>query len=203
MIPGFQDISLIKRFNTLNSKGYRLAFIAGLLLFSACENDMKDIQKISSQEVSKPINRTTGLDVIYSDSARVKFRLTTPLLLEYTAKNYREMPKGLKIVGFDPKNPMKEESRIVADYGIERQNEKIIELRGNVVATNSQGQTFKSDELIWDQGKKIRYSNKPVQLSFADGTILYGTGATTSESMYPWTMQNTTGQIPVNQNFGQ
>ncbi|MFD1256988.1 LPS export ABC transporter periplasmic protein LptC [Mucilaginibacter terrae] len=194
---------MINIFAFLISKGYWLAFIAGLLLFSACENDMKDIQKISSQEVSKPINRTTGLDVIYSDSAKVKSRLTAPLLLEYTDKHFREMPKGLKIVSYDSAKGMKEAGQIMADYGIERQNDKIIELRRNVVATNIQGQTFKSDELIWDQNKKIFYSNKPVQITFADGTIFYGTGASSNESMYPWTIQNTTGQIPVNQNFGQ
>lgn len=203
MIPGLTDTNLTKNLTAICSKGYRLAFLAGLLLFSACENDMKAIQKISSQEVSKPINRTTGLDVIYSDSAKVKYRLTTPLLLEYTDKNFREMPKGLKIVGFDASKAMKQSSQLIADYGIERQNDKIIELRKNVVATNVKGETFKSDELIWDQGKKIFYSNKPVQLTFADGTVFYGTGATTTESMYPWTIQNTTGQIPVNQNFGQ
>jgi len=203
MIPGLGDINLINTLVVFNSKGYRLALIAGLLLFSACENDMKDIKKISAQEVSKPINRTTGLDVIYSDSAKVKSRLTTPLLLEYTDKHFREMPKGLKIVSYDSAKGMKEAGQITADYGIERQNDKIIELRRNVVANNVQGQTFKSDELIWDQNKKIFYSNKPVQITFADGTIFYGTGASSNESMYPWTIQNTTGQIPVNQNFGQ
>ena len=203
MIPGSKNINLIKQLIASNSKGYRLAFIVGLLLFSACENDMKAIQKISAQEVSKPINRTTGLDVIYSDSAKVKSRLTTPLLLEYTDKHFREMPKGLKIISYDAANGMKEASQIVADYGIERQNDKIIELRRNVVASNDKGETFKSEELIWDQAKKIFYSNKAVQLTFADGTVFYGTGATCNESMYPWTIQNTTGQIPVNQNFGQ
>jgi LPS export ABC transporter protein LptC len=203
MIPGLTDTNLTNILSAISSKGYRLAFIAGLLLFSACENDMKAIQKISAQEVSKPINRTTGLDVIYSDSGKVKYRITAPLLLEYTDKGYREMPKGVKIIGFDPKNTMKEKSELVADYGIERQKDKVIELRRNVVATNEKGEKFKSDELIWDQTKKIYYSNKPVQLTFADGTIFYGSGATSSESMYPWTIQNTTGQIPVNQNFGQ
>ena len=203
MIPGSENINLINTFNILNSKGYRLAFIAGLLLFSACENDMKDIKKISAQEVNKPINRTTGLDVIYSDSAKVKSRLTAPLLLEYTDKHFREMPKGLKIISYDSAKGMKEAGQITADYGLERQNDKMIELRRNVVAKNIQGQIFKSEELIWDQNKKIFYSNKPVQITFADGTIFNGTGASSNESMYPWTIQNTTGQIPVNQNFGQ
>ncbi|MDT3402946.1 LPS export ABC transporter periplasmic protein LptC [Mucilaginibacter terrae] len=178
-----------------------LAALAGILCLSACENDLKAIQKISAQEVSKPISTTTGLDVITSDSAVIKMHLTSPLLIEYLDKHFQEMPKGLKIISYDSKG--KEEGEITADYGIQRENENIIELRRNVVCKNSQGETFKSDELIWDKGKRTIYSNKPVQISFSDGTILYGTGADSNESMYPWTIKNTTGQIPVNQNFGQ
>lgn len=175
--------------------------LTAIVLFSSCENDLKAIQKISAQEVSKPVSTTTGLDIITSDSSKVKFHLTSPLMLEYSEKHYQEMPKGVKITSYDANR--KQDGEITAEYGIRRENENIIELRRNVVAKNAQGETFKSDELFWDMGKKTIYSNKPVQLSFADGTILYGTGANTNESMYPWTIKNTTGQIPVNQNFGQ
>lgn len=198
MMFGSANTSSIKNFTHTCCM---LAALAGILFFSACENDLKAIQKISAQEVSKPVSTTTGLDVIVSDSAKLKFRLTTPLMIEYLDKNFQEMPKGLKIVSFDING--KQEGEIIADYGIQRENEDIIELRRNVVCKNSQGETFKSDELIWDKGKRTIYSNKPVQISFSDGTILYGTGADSNESMYPWTIKNTTGQIPVNQNFGQ
>ncbi|WP_342647032.1 LPS export ABC transporter periplasmic protein LptC [Mucilaginibacter sp. CSA2-8R] len=183
---------------------YRLALVAGLLLFSACENSLKDIQKISAQEVSKPISTTTGLDVTYSDSAKVQFRLTAPLLLDYIDKKFKEMPKGLKIIKYEttPKGVV-QTAQITADYGIMREGDKLIELRRNVVATNQKGDVFKSEELFWDQGKRQIYSNKLVQLSSSNGTNLYGTGASTNESMYPWIIKNTTGQIPVNQNFGQ
>lgn len=177
--------------------------MAGLLLFSACENSLKDIQKISAQEVSKPISTTTGLNVIYSDSAKVQFQLTAPLMLDHSDTKVKEMPKGVKIVKFEttPKG-VTQTAQITADYGIQR-SDRVIELRRNVVATNQKGDIFKSDELFWDQGKREIYSNKLVQLTSSNGTNLYGTGATTNESMDPWIIKNTTGQIPVNQNFGQ
>ena len=57
---------------------YLPVLLTGMLLFSACENSLNDIQKIASQEEDKPISRSTGVDVIYSDSAKVKARLQTP-----------------------------------------------------------------------------------------------------------------------------
>jgi LPS export ABC transporter protein LptC len=205
MIPGSRDTVLIKKKTLVNFTWRWLAFLAGPLLFSACENDMKAIRKISAQEVSKPISTTTGVDVIYSDSAKVQFHLTAPLMLDYMEKRFQETPKGVKIVRYEKntRGEVVQSGQITADYAIMRENDRIIEFRRNVVATNIKGETFKSDELIWDQGKKLLTTNKPVRLSFADGTVFYGTGANTNESMYPWNIENTTGQIPVNQNFGQ
>jgi LPS export ABC transporter protein LptC len=204
MILGLHATALIKIVNNIQNIKYWLALMAGLLLFSACENSLKDIQKISSQEVSKPISTTTGLDVTYSDSAKVQFRLTAPLLLDYIDKKFKEMPKGVTIIKYEttPKGVM-QTGQITADYGIMRESDKVIELRRNVVAKNEKGETFKSEELIWDQGKREIYSHKFVQMTSPNGTNLYGSGATTNETMYPWIIQNTTGQIPVNQNFGQ
>lgn len=202
MIPGSRNIDLIKpTLNILALQWRILALLAGMALMSACENDLKAIQKISSQEVSKPVNRTTGLDVIMSEDAVVKVHLTAPLLLEYINKNYKEMPNGLKVVEYD--SLMKESSVLTADYGIQRANENIIELRKNVVATNAKGETFKSDELIMDMVKKEYHSDKPVQVTFADGTYLSGTNFKSDQAMSHWTMGNTQGQIPVNQNLGQ
>ncbi|GGI51824.1 hypothetical protein GCM10011425_30360 [Mucilaginibacter galii] len=188
-------------FNALRIQWQLLVVLAGVAMLSACENDLKAIQKISSQEVSKPINRTTGLDVVMSEDALVKVHLTSPLMIEYLDKNFKEMPKGLKVVEYD--SLMKESSVLTADYGIQRSNENIIELRKNVVAVNAKGETFKSDELIMDMVKKEYHSDKPVQVTFADGTFLSGTNFKSDQAMSHWTMGNTTGQIPVNQNLGQ
>ncbi len=171
--------------------------IAGLALITGCENDLKTLQKISANEVNKPVERYTGVDVIYSDSAKVKAHMTAPLMLNYkVAKPYTEMPKGVKVVFYD--NNLKESSTIVSDYAIRREAEKTIELRKNVVGTNAQGDTFNSDELVWDESTKQIHSNKLVHVRMADGSVTDGTSFTSDESFNHWKLDNGTGKFPVN-----
>jgi len=171
--------------------------IAGMALITGCENDLKDLQKISAKEVNKPIERYTDVDVIYSDSARVKAHMTSPLMLNYkVAKPYTEMPKGVKVIFYD--KDLVETCTIVADYGIRREAEKTIELRKNVVGTNAKGETFSSDELIWDQGSRQIHSNKLVHVKMADGSITDGTSFTSDESFNHWILNQAKGDIHVN-----
>jgi len=170
--------------------------IAGIALITGCENDLKDIQKISANEVSKPITQYTNVDIIYSDSAKVKAHMTSPLMIQYQVeKPYTEMPKGVKVIFYD--NMMKESSTITADYGVQREKEKLIELRKNVVGTNAQGDTFSSEELIWDEGTKQVHSSKLVHVKLADGTVTDGDSFKSDESFSHWTMSQARGKINV------
>jgi LPS export ABC transporter protein LptC len=171
--------------------------IAAIALLTGCENDLKDLQKISANEVSKPIERYTNVDVIYSDSARVKAHMTAPLMIIYKVKKpYTEMPKGVNVKFYD--NNLKESSTIVADYAIRRDSQKTIELRKNVVGTNIKGDRFTSDELIWDESTKQIHSNKLVHVRMADGSITDGTSFTSDENLDHWIMTQGTGIIHVN-----
>lgn len=179
------------------SKLFLPVVIAGMTFLAGCENDLKDLQKISANEVSKPIEKFTGVDVIYSDSAKVKAHMTAPLMINYKVKKpYTEMPKGVKIIFYD--NNLVESSTIVADYAIRREVEKVIELRKNVVGTNAKGDTFSSEELIWDEATKQIHSNQLVHVKMADGSITDGTSFTSDENFDHWIMQQGKGIIHVN-----
>jgi LPS export ABC transporter protein LptC len=171
--------------------------IAGIALLTGCENDLKDLQKISATEVNKPIERYTGVDVIYSDSAKVKAHMTSPLMVNHLGeKPYTEMPKGVKVIFYD--NELKESSTIIADYAIRREKEKVIELRKNVVGTNVGGDTFTSDELIWDETAKQIHSNKLVHVKMADGSVTDGTSFISDENLTHWKLNQGKGIIHVN-----
>jgi len=174
------------------------ALFVTVLLFSACENDINKIREISAKEINTTVQQTTGVDVIYSDSARVKIHLTAPLMLDYTqkAKPYTVMPKGVKVQFFN--DSLKASSTVVADSAVNLQAEKLIKLYHNVVATNDKGETFKSDELIWDQNTKKLHSDKQVQIRMADGTVMNGTRFESNQSLWPWTLDQSTGVIQVN-----
>jgi LPS export ABC transporter protein LptC len=171
-----------------------------VLTLSACENSLNDIKKIASKESDKPISRSTDVDIIYSDSAKVKIRVTAPLVIDHddTNKPYREMTKGIKLVFYNDDLTIK--GTITADYAIQRDKENITEFRKNVVATNSQGQTFKSEELIDDENQKKFYSTKPVAItSSSNGDVMYGSGANSNSSMFPWNIDNSTGVFHVDE----
>lgn len=178
---------------------YLPAVLICMLALSACENSLNDIQKIASKEEDKPISTSKGVDVIYSDSAKVKARLLTPLMIELDDKDksYQEMPKGIKIIFYD--DSLKQKGTITSDYAIRLEKENTITFRRNVVATNSQGETFKSEELVYDQTNKKLTTTKPVEINMGNGDIMQGIGATSNESLYPWHIEQSTGVFHVDE----
>ena len=171
------------------------------VFFSACENDLKKVQQISSKEVNKPVETTIGVDVIYSDSAKVKARMTAPIMLNYTetktVKPYYEMPKGVHIDFFDLHQKII--STVTAEYAITKNLNKVIELHRNVVVVNDKGDTFKSEELIWDQNAKRFYSNQFSTLTRSDGNTISGSTFRCNEDLSSPEFLRATGKLNVNQ----
>lgn len=176
-----------------------LLFISVLLQY-ACENDLRDVEQISSKKLVVPVDKSTGVVIIYSDSAIVKAKLITPELLNFkTDKPYLEMKKGVTIIFYD-KN-QQETSRVKSDYAVRREREKIVELKRNVVATNSKGKIFKSEELIWDETKKRFYSNRLVSITSKDNVLL-GTGFWANEHFSYYEIVQPTGDLSLTEEQG-
>ena|ERR1700744_670370 len=171
------------------------ALLTGMLLLSACENDLNKVRELSANQLNMNVDTIHGVDIIFSDSAKVKFRIQAPLLLQYGGKKpYNLMPKTVNALIFDNNS---QEGTITADTGIQSDVEKNIQFRKNVVARNIKGETFKSDELIWNQITKTVYSNKLVQITMANGDIMNGTGFVSDANMKHWTIKSSTGIFNV------
>lgn len=57
------------------------------------------MEKISAKKLIVPVDKSTGVEIIYSDSAHVKAKLITPELLSFkTEKPYIEMRKGVTVI---------------------------------------------------------------------------------------------------------
>lgn len=167
--------------------------LSSAILFSACENDLKKVEQISAKKLVVPVDKSTGVEIIYSDSAKVRAKLITPELLNFkTEKPYIEMKKGLTIIFYDEN--LQETSRLKADYAIRYERENSVELKRNVVASNIKGETFKSDELFWDENKRRFYSNKLVSITSKDN-VLYGTSFWANEDFSYYEIVQSTGDL--------
>lgn len=142
-------------------------------LFSSCENDLKEVERISSLKIEDPVDISYGVTVVYSDSALVKAQMTSPEMKHYnTEEPYYEFPQGGLLILYD--KDQQETERVTCNYAIQRENTGLTELRKDVVVTRSDGLIIKSEELIWDENKKIFYSDLPVTL-IRNETVQHGT----------------------------
>ena len=174
----------------------------GVFWFTSCENDLENIKKIANMSSGLPVDTTRGVDVIYSDSAVVKGRMITRLLIKYSGdKPYDTMPEGIKVIFFDKNG--KEEGNIVADSAVQLENESITKFYKNVVATSVDGKVFRSEELIWDQPKKQVYSTKRVDMTRPDGTFFTGLDFTSDDKFETPHWNQVTGEFDVPENQTQ
>jgi len=175
----------------------------GLLFFaSSCgEDDLKKAARLP-QKVSLNVDRTRGVNIIYSDSAKVKAQGYAPVLDKVTPGDkpgYQEMPKGVKINFLN--DSLKVKGSITADYAIMKDAEKTATFRRNVVVVN-ENMTFNTEELVWDQNKKLFLSPKGV-VTKPDGTVLNAVDFSATEDFNFINWKNGSGEIYVPENFGE
>jgi len=167
--------------------------LLGAISFSACETDLKEVDKLSNIQKEEAVDISYGVTVIYSDSARVKAEMTSPeLRMSHDSLQSYEFRKGIQIIFFDDNTV--ESQRITSDYAIQRVNEKLTEFKKNVVVTMANGSIIKTEELIYDEGKEIFYNHQPIQAFFKDNRgNIQGSSFTSDKDFKNINIQNSTG----------
>lgn len=168
------------------------ALLAATLLVS-CETDLKEVDRIAAIQAEEPVDISHGVTVIYSDSAVVKAKMTSPEMRHYNVDEpYYEFQKGVTIVFYDDHGV--ETQRITSDYAIQKEVPELTEFKGNVVITRADGSIIKTEELIYDQKANTFYNHVPIEAYFKDGRGNFmGSSFTSDVSFENIEVQNSTG----------
>ena len=76
-------------------------FIGILNCLSSCENSLKEVEAVT-QQFEEAVETVKDVQILYSESAKVKVKLTAPLLLRHKTKDpYSEFPEGIGVQFFD------------------------------------------------------------------------------------------------------
>lgn len=180
------------------------SFILGMLLFTSCENDINEVNKIENIQKEEAVDISKDVRLVYSDSAVVKAELTGPEMRIYhdTTKNRNsnyEFQKGIQIIFYNANGD--ESQRIKANYGINRTKEQLIEFRKNVVITMANGSIIKTEEFIFDQANNKYYNSVPITFEMKDGRGNFqGTSFTSDANFNNIKAESMTGfYVPSNQ----
>jgi LPS export ABC transporter protein LptC len=180
---------------------FALFYCLLLIAFSGCKNDMDDVKRLTSED-SIPTMYAKNVTIAESENGHLKYNLTAPILYRYESKKGAtiKFPEGFKVIFFDSLNPSKIRTEITAKYGINKESEKIMEARSDVVVINRlKGEQLNTEHLVWDQNLRKVFSNVFVKITTPD-RILYGDGMQSDESFNHWRIKKPRGEMYVNDN---
>ena len=168
------------------------------MLFYGCENNIEQIKAFYTTE-NLPVLEATNFETLLTDSGQVRYFLKVPKLLQFQdeGRNYIEFPEGMELIKFDEHKRII--SSITADYAKQFIAEDKWEAKNNVVATNAQGDTLKTEHLIWEEKKEIIYTEEFVKIIRTD-QIITGIGFTSDQKLQNWKIKNPKGTIYISVN---
>ncbi len=175
-------------------------FVA-IFLLQGCKNDMADVKRLTSEDTI-PVMSAKDVSIAESESGHIKYRLTAPVLYRYETKKGAtvKFPEGFKVIFFDSLNPDKIRTEISAKYGVNKETEKIMEAKTDVIVYNRlKGEQLNTEHLVWDQNTKKVFSNVFVKITTPD-KILYGDGLQSDEAFNHWRIKKPRGEMYINEN---
>jgi LPS export ABC transporter protein LptC len=168
--------------------------LSSIVSLSSCNNSLEEAKLIVSR-ANVNIEKGKDVQINYSDNGVVRIQASGPTATRFnTEKPYLEFPDGIKILFYNSAREV--ESTLTAKHATAVENSHSMTARDSVVVVNNKGEVLNTDELIWDEEKKIIYSNSFVKIATKD-EILYGNGMIANENFTDYTIKHITGTIKV------
>jgi len=157
----------------LTSANRHTIFLTLAIVFYGCEEPQNvDVQ---ANVYDGPTLIVKNVETYYSDSAIVKFKLTTNEQWEYPNGD-RLFPNGLKIEFFEKKN-FQPKAILLANSGKYTRSTEIYSVKGDVriYSLDKEKQKLFTEELHWDPKQEKVYTDKFVKIDTEKETLT-GTG---------------------------
>jgi len=150
-----------------------LLFSFFLLTIIACNKE----EAAESEAISFDVNVETAKDVeiIYSDSAVVRVKITGPTMLYHVNRQEpeQEFTDGVRVDFYGP--DQKITSTLTGKYAIRYESKGMVVVRDSVAWRSEAGEKLDTEELIWEERQQRVYNHKFVVLRKLD-ELIYGHG---------------------------
>ncbi len=175
---------------------FRVVFLL-LIGLTACDQVAKRADVLYTQE-DTVVEVARDVEILYSDSAVVRVRVTAPTLHNHTEREdpRQEFPDGIKIEFLTPTLSVR--STLTAKFAERRQDKGLVVARDSVVLTTIAQEKLETEELIWDEvAQKVR-TDKFVKVT-KPGEVIYGFGLEANQDFTFWKITVPKGTIKAEQ----
>lgn len=174
---------------------FGLFYIFAVSLLGCGKNDLEKVQALAEQDL--PMEEGRNVQVIYTDSARLKAKVHATVLEKRKDGDkgpYLKMKEGVKARFYNDKGELS--SRLRADKGKRYLDHHRTIVRENVVVVNRKNDTLSTEEMIWNEKENRIYSEKFVKVRTAE-EIIYANGFESDPSFTEYEFYDIEGTISV------
>lgn len=164
-----------------------------LILCFGCD---KNEELIPFTEKDLKLEKTKGVEILYSDSSIVRIRIKAPALEFHLQASdpFQEFPEGIHIDFFNPQGKIT--STLTADYAARFQSKKKTFLKNNVRWESINKEVMESPELTWNEETQNLYTNKFVVIATPKDTV-FSQGFNADQSFNQIQMRAIDGSMEV------
>jgi LPS export ABC transporter protein LptC len=177
-----------------------LSFCAIIFLsagFVSCENNLEVVQSFDDP-AKVPDATFEKFETLYYDSSKLTAKVESDLLLRFSDKitkdPYMEFPKGIFVQFYDSLKNVRASVR--SKYAIYHETKKLWEARKDVVVVSTDGKQLNTEQLFWDQNKKIIYSDKFCRVTTPNASLT-GNKFTAVEDFSSYELSQVQGPLKV------
>lgn len=184
---------LYKLMNQRLHQIFAVVAVSLLLGLTACE-DKQAVKQ--GKPYTGPLEEINNVQVLYSEAALLKVKMTTPLQLKYESKDLI-YPKPVNIEFYGPNQEVMTTLR--ADSGRYMNDKNMYKVMGNVVVINKEkNEQLTTDELNWNPVTKKIFTEKRVNILLKNtGERLDGDGLDSNQDFSDYSIRQPRGVFRI------
>lgn len=169
--------------------------ILSIFLVLGCDGFNKEIRQVLTED-DTAVEVAREVEILYSDSAVVRVRVTGPLMHNFTGRENprQEFPDGVKIEFLEADLSVK--STLTAKTAVRRPEKGEIIARDSVIMVTAKQEKLETEELIWNERTAKVYTEKFVKVTKPE-EIIYGYGLEAAQDFSYWKILVPKGRIKV------
>ena len=170
----------------------QILIITTLAFFAACKPEVTDTLQINRDQLG--IERGKDVEIIYSDSARIKVRVTGPTMLYYTNQGdpKQVFPNGTKTYFYDENQV--EMGVLSGKYAIRDERKHQVVVRDSVIWESKTDGRLETSELVWDETTNIIRSTKFTKIT-RQNEVITGFNFETDDKLSRWRILSPKGNF--------
>ena len=141
-----------------------------------------------------PDESAENMTLTVSDSGIVSFIVKAPVFNTYrTDSTYMDYPEGITAISYTEYGQQR--AILTANYACNINNSMYKASKNVIIIDMLKGDTLRTEEIIWDQRRRIIYSNVLVKQTKADGSVNFGDGFEADERFSRYTIFHPHGEM--------